>query len=528
MNDELNKALEQISDDHINEAAHYRKPRFLWLRAVAAVLAVVIAWTAIWAAFDFAPTIVNPKPTDPILQGPTLPTAPTSPSDPTQPTDPRPTIPSTPKPEYPTNLGDIQSPDTLQLTNLVAAPKYPEMVKCPVYEDYADYKDYNNALVQWYTCKGNQYNQPVGYADSLTDFWAKSIPEFLSGEGNRAYSPANVYLALAMLAEVTGGNSRQQVLDLLGVDSIEALRTQAGHVWNAHYSNDGKTTSLLANSLWLDGCYEFKDEAVQNLINNYFASVFNGDLGTEDMNEQLRAWINSQTGGLLQEQAKNLELSSESVFALASTIYFAADWEGGFNKDKTADGVFHCKDGDLTTAFMNKTITEGVYYWGEDFGAVRLGLSKGSMWLILPDEGKTVEDVLESGEYLQLTLSPNDWKNQKKIKINLSMPKFDISSQADLIEGMKNLGLTDVFNSHTANFTPMTDVEDLALGKIDHAVRVAIDEEGVIAAAYTVMDIPAGCVPTIPDKEIDFILDRPFLFTVSTSIPLFAGVVEQP
>ena len=120
MNDELNKALEQISDDHINEAAHYRKPRFLWLRAVAAVLALVICWTTIWAAFDFAPTIINPKPTEQISQNPT------------SPTEPRPTIPSTPKPEYPTNLGDIQSPDTLQLTNLVAAPKYPQMGQCPV------------------------------------------------------------------------------------------------------------------------------------------------------------------------------------------------------------------------------------------------------------------------------------------------------------------------------------------------------------------------------------------------------------
>lgn len=501
MNDELNKALEQISDDHINEAAHYRKPRFLWLRAVAAVLAVVIAWTAIWAIFDLTP----------------------SPDDST-----RPTILSGPKPEYPTNLGDIQSPDTLQLANLVAAPKYPEMVKCPVYEDYPDVRDYNNALNQWYTCKRNQYNQPAGYADSLTDFWAKSIPEFLSGEGNRAYSPANVYLALAMLAEVTGGNSRQQVLDLLRADSIEALRTQAGHVWNAHYSNDGKTTSLLANSLWLDDGYEFKDEAVQNLINNYFASVFNGDLGTEDMNEQLRAWINSQTGGLLQEQAKNLELSPDSVFALASTIYFAADWEGGFNKDQTADGVFHCKDGDLTTAFMNKTITFGIYYWGSNFGAVRLELSKGSIWLILPDEGETVEDILNSTEYLSMVQAPSKWENKKTIKINLSLPKFDISSQNDLISGMQQLGLTDVFNPCISDFTPITDADELCVGKIDHAVRVAIDEEGVVAAGYTVIEVYDTGMPIPPKNEIDFILDRPFLFMVNDDIPLFAGVVEQP
>ena len=47
---------------------------------------------------------------------------------------------------------------------------------------------------------------------------------FLGGkEGeNAAYSPVNVYMALAMLAELTDGASRQQILDLLGSDSLEA------------------------------------------------------------------------------------------------------------------------------------------------------------------------------------------------------------------------------------------------------------------------------------------------------------------
>ena len=493
MNEELNNALDQISDKHIDEAATHRRQRLPWFRAVAAVLAVVLCWTAIWAAFDFKRPIITPTPTVPTVSSP-----------------------------------DIQSPGSLQLTTLVAAPEYPQMVQCPVYEDYENYRDYSKALNAWYTDQRNHYNQPAGYADNLQDFWAKSIAQFLSGDGNRAYSPANVYLALAMLAEVSSGNSRQQVLDLLGADSIEALRTQARYVWNAQYCNDGKTTSVLANSLWLDDAYTFKDATVQNIVNHYYASVFNGDLGTDEMNQHLRDWINSQTSDLLQEHTKELELSTNSVFALVSTIYFAADWDSGFNKKKTADGIFHGENGDLTTTFMNKTITEGTYFWGEDFGAVRLPLSKGCMWLILPDEGKTVEDVLESSEYLQLTLSPSSWQNQKELKINLSVPKFDISSKADLIEGMKALGLTDVFDSNTANFTSMTDAEDLFLGKIEHAVRVAIDEEGLIAAAYTVMDFPALGMPTIPDDEIDFVLDRPFLFLVTKDIPLFAGVVEQP
>lgn len=498
MNEELNKALDQISDKHIDEAATRQRKGFPWIRSIAAVLALVIACTAVWAAF-----------------GGTKPIIPTESS-----------ISTDSKPEYPSNQGGIQSPSTLQLSNLVAGPAYPKMTPCPNYDDYDDYKDYSAALDLWNISRHTQYDQPVGYADNLNEFWQRSITQFLSGEGNRAYSPANVYMAMAMLAETTGGNSRKQILDLLGADSIEALRTQAGHVWNAQYCDDGQSTSLLANSLWLDDSYTFKYSAVHNLVNHYYASIFSGNLSSKEMSQQLQAWLNSQTGGLLQEQVKNQEFSEYAVFALASTIYFTAGWNEEFNPTQTADATFHCKDGNLTTAFMNKTIIFGTYYWGSNFGAVRLELTKGYMWLILPDEGYTVEDILKEDEYLSMALAPNRWKNQKKIILNLSLPKFDISSQADLIDGMKALGLSDIFNEHKSDFTPITDADKLVVDKIDHAVRVAIDEDGVVASAYTIIDMANGGMP--PENEIDFVLDRPFLFLVTDDVPLFAGVVEQP
>ena len=501
MNEELNKAMEQISDKHITEAvALQKKRRPYWIGAVAATLAVAIL-AGIFYTRGNHPTDV-----------------------------PRPTIQGAPHADIPTP-GDIQSPASLQLKSLAAGPVYPQMVPCPDYADYSDYKTYSNDLVKWERDQWKQYDQPDGYADSLDSFFKDSIQEFLTGDQNRAYSPLNVYLALAMLAETANGNSRQQLLDLLGADSIEELRTQAGHVWNAHYCNDGQTTSLLANSLWLDEQYTFKDDGVQTLADSYFASVFHGDLGSEPVDEDLRTWINTQTGGLLKEQAQNLKLDKNAVFALASTAYFRAGWDSEFSTSKTAEGIFHCEDADLTTEFMNKDITFGTYYRGTDFGAVRLALTgDNAMWLILPDEGKTVEDVLAGDEYWEMTQNPGSWQNKKVLTIHLSLPKFDISSQADLISGMKNLGIADVFNPNVSDFSTLTDAKDLAVGKIDHAARVAIDEEGVIAAAYTVIVNYAGAAPGFPEEEIDFVLDRPFLFMVTSRdhLPLFAGVVEQP
>ena len=73
-----------------------------------------------------------------------------------------------------------------------------------------------------------------------------------------------------------------------------------------------------------------------------------------------------------------------------------------------------------------------------------------------------------------------------------------------------------------------TDADGIFLDKAQHAARVTIDEEGCTAAAYTVMMAAGTAMP--PDEEVDFILDRPFLFVLSSldGLPLFAGVVNDP
>ena len=497
MNRKLTEALDEIRDKNIEEAEKPRKRRFYLIGTIAAILALAVAWTAIWGDLGL------PNPNRPTVQG---------------------------GEHTPVTPGTLQSPHTLQLANLAATPVYPVMEKAPKQEDYGD-SDYYDAYFRWEQQRRQYYNQHRGYADNLDRFFKQSIPQFLNGEENSTYSPLNVYLALAMLAETTAGESRDQLLELLGADSIEALQTQAGHVWNAHYCDDGETTSLLANSLWLDDAFPFEKNTVNTLSDSYYASVFHGDLGTKTMDEQLHAWLNAQTGGLLEEQVNGLEMDPATVFALASTAYFSAGWENGFSESKTTEDVFHCKDFDLNTQFMHDTIAFGTYYWGKDFGAVRLPLSgNNTMWLILPDEGKTVDEVLAGGEYWQMTQTPSDWKSQREMTVNLSLPKFDISSQTDLISGMKELGVTDIFDRHIADFTPLTPTNDLYVGKIDHAARVSIDEEGVTGAAYTVIMVEAGCAPSLPAKEIDFTLDRPFMFMVTRqySLPMFTGVVAQP
>ena len=364
---------------------------------------------------------------------------------------------------------------------------------------------------------------PEGCFEALT-------AQFLSGAGedNAVLSPVNIYMALAMLAELTDGESRGQLLDLIGAQDIEAVREQAQAIWRACSMDVEEIQSVLASSVWLRDDLGYVQETMDTLANTYYASSYRGEMGSGEINRAIQSWLNEQTRGLLEEQAATIETNPLTVLLLATTIYYSAQWTDEFNKAANYTDVFHAPSGDVDAEYMY-TGRFMEYYSGEGWGAVRLSLRYGNgMWFILPDEGVSVDALLEDEDVTRL-MSAGEADGGEYAMVYFSVPKFDIAAQLDLIGGLMELGVTDVFDSAVSDFTPMTtDTDGVFVSEATHAARVKIDEEGVEAAAFTV--ITADGAAAEPEREIYFTLDRPFLFAVSSQdgLPLFAGVVNRP
>lgn len=379
------------------------------------------------------------------------------------------------------------------------------------------------------------YREQAGdTAMGLSGFFTNSMAEILSGHNgeNAVYSPANLYMALSLSAELTGGTTRQQILDALGSANLQTHRTQTAEFWNACYRDDGDQT-LLANSLWLDNCISYHQSVMDTLSGSYYTSVYQGDLDSGKITTAIHNWVNKQTGGLLKDAVNDIAHTPETVLALYSTVYYRAMWteSSEFSKSKNTDGMFHSPNGDIACTYMNKEKYQTYYHWGNSFGAVSLGLKDGSqMWFILPDEGKTLEDVLADDTLSETLFRENfDATDSKYLKVNLTVPKFDIQVQGDLKDAVQALGITDIFSQQTADFSPsVTSDIPVWFTSVNQATRVAIDEKGVTAASY--IELPGAGAAMPPEEIIDFILDRPFLFVISNRycIPLFAGVVNQP
>lgn len=365
--------------------------------------------------------------------------------------------------------------------------------------------------------------------DTLYPFYKKTVAAFLEddGQSNSVYSPVNVYVALSMLAECAGGESRRQILDLLGTDDLGKLRETVNAVWLANEAETPIVTTSLANSIWMDQAVDFNEEVTKTLADSYHASSFSGELADAETNAALREWINDNTGGLLKSQTNDVEMTDDTMIALASTLYLKAAWGQAFDPDSTSKGTFYGADGGQSVDMMHQTLDGSVYY-GSGFKALAMEMEDcGSMFIFLPDEGITAGSLTSNEDVYQILRDRDGWRSAESGDVKLTLPKFDVSSSMQLIEKLEALGVTDIFGG-SADISPLSPEAGGYVSDILHAARVKADEEGVEAAAFTVSMVDTTAL--VEPQIIDFTVDRPFMFVMvgEDGTFLFTGIVNRP
>ena len=411
---------------------------------------------------------------------------------------------------------------------VVAEADYPDAVPYPEERgnwDELAYQAWKNNRTE---LRKKQY---AGYTEGMDAFVQSTAKMILGTEKteNVLYSPLNLYLTLSMLAEITEGESRAQILDALALDDVDELRRKVPALWTSNYCADGTMKSVFANSVWLNTSAYIREETVQTLAETYYASVYQGDVTDEAYTQAFRDWLSQNTDGLLENAAEGQAFSEETMLTLASAVDFSAEWMNGFSAEATESGVFHASSGDVFCEFMYKE-TDEHYYWGENFAAIRLNFNgaNGEMWFILPDEDVNAADLLNDPEVS--ALYQGGVTNSEYLEVHMKIPKFDISADLELSESLQTLGITAVFDPKTADFSPFVSETDgeLWVNQADHAVRLAIDEEGCRAAAFTTISV--AMAPPPPDETVKITFDRPFLFVVTGNddTVLFMGIVNDP
>ena len=382
-----------------------------------------------------------------------------------------------------------------------------------------------NAHYTWYESHLAKIQTTSELAPGMDKYYSSVMAELLkSQDENTVCSPLNTYIAFAMLAEVSDGDSRKQVLDMLGASDMETLRNNVKALWESNYADTPLLTSLLGNSLWLNSSMNYNEDTLKQLADQYYASSFRGNPGSAEMDDELRKWTDEHTGKLLTEYTKDMSLDPQTAMELVSTIYYKAQWQNLFDPEQTTKETFHGTKADQTVDMMHLDTTLSAYQ-SDKYTAVSLPLTdSGAMYFYLPKEGTDVNELAADPTIFQ-ALRAEETAIHPSVK--LSVPKFKVSGKQDLRDMLSKLGVTDVLDPSKADFSALTtDSKDLFLSKVDHAAVVEIDENGVTGAAYTAM---AVCGSVMPQDTLELVLDRPFMFAVTgwDGSVLFTGVVRN-
>ena len=352
-------------------------------------------------------------------------------------------------------------------------------------------------------------------------FANRTLGRIFADSENRVYSPISLYAALSMLTEMTAGETKQQVMELLGAADSETLRQTVRDLWMSVYLDDGRSVCRLANGAFLRENADVKQEAVDALADWYYASTYRVPMGTAEADEAIASWLNQNTGGLLSQETRDIQTEVDNLLRLYNTIYYKSSWRDAFESSRTKQDTFTAADGSAQKVdFMHRT-ESGSYRKGDGYTAAPRSLNYGRMVFVLPDEGVTPESLLQRQGFL--TELAGDYNAAELV---WSVPKFDVKSSTGLNEALRSLGVTGAFDGTKADFTPLTD-NGAVVDSVMQAARVKIDEDGVEAAAYTELVCADSAMMEVP-PTVEMELDRPFLFVIFdyNNVPLFVGTVN--
>lgn len=355
---------------------------------------------------------------------------------------------------------------------------------------------------------------------------------------SRIISPLGVSCMLGMLNDGADGGTATEIQDAMGMQNSD--KASVNNYFSNLYANlpkvDPNVELNIANALFVDKSIKILSSFVKVMTTSYGAVVQQLDFSDPSAISAINKWCEKQTKG---EVNNILDETSNDAFAyLLNAVFFKASWTDKFNSEDTRDETFTRENGTTVSLPMMNRQAKVLYTKAPNYSAICLPYSSGAfnMYVLLPDEGVSVDDVVSS-------LSAQGWEKQKEKMSNIvedvyvnedgqaytteagryiyiKIPRFTAVFNTDMTIPLQNMGINKAFTEN-AEFPFISD-QKLPLAAIRQQTRIVVDEEGTKTAAVAASDIVTEAF-TAP---LTFYANSPFLYLIqenTSGIILFAG-----
>ncbi|TDC66122.1 serpin family protein [Streptomyces hainanensis] len=334
--------------------------------------------------------------------------------------------------------------------------------------------------------------------------------------GDFACSPAGLWLALTAVAGGAAGATAAELRGLLGVAGQDAAAAAT-----AVARRLGRCDALSAvTGVW----------ARTPLYRAYRESLPDigfGQLGPEAAAE-LDRWVRAASGGMVERLP--VTLSPDVLLVLVNVLAFRARWESPFAPAATRPAPFTDAGGQRHEVPTMRTFLSPADAWrvaGDggpvDVAQLRCAVGAGEgrpavVRCVLGAPGAPAASVLPAA-----WAAPGARAGVVADRVRVLLPRLTLRSRLAVLPHLSALGVR-LATSELADFSALSP-EPLSVGEVAQECVVALAEEGVRAAAVTVVPMAAGAAPR-PARVHELAFDRPFGVVVldgEGSVPLFTA-----
>ena len=351
--------------------------------------------------------------------------------------------------------------------------------------------------------------------------------------GNFIFSPSSIRKALALACLGAKGNTRAELAKAMRFSPDSPVFLDHWKKLTGRLQTIGKSKKLSiegADALFIQEGYPFSGDYMEKAETVFGAELKPVDFASGDALSKMDEWISQKTRGLIKNAIPPELVTADSRMFILDTIFFKGEWADPFETELTKDEPFFPSGGERVMAKMMHAHSYYGYSENESFQILELPYSQGlNMIVVLPLKKDAKKSDWEN-------LDPEDLDHQLKRmeekEVELAFPKFDCTSNLNLLKTCQALGIKDAFSEISADFSGITDEERLYVSGIRQKAKITVDEKGTVAAAVTYDGVaPVEAIPEEPPKPIQFIADHPFAYLITDSASgtvLFMGRVENP
>ncbi len=397
-----------------------------------------------------------------------------------------------------------------------------------------------------YNYRDTQSEGYRAFKEKLTGFSARLSESLAKKEAkeneNIAFSPLSIELCLGLGIRGASGETREQMLDAMGVDYEtfnQYYKLYFNEAWREYYNESRELVAqnLLTNSIWIDDGINLKEEGLNALRDDYYCYSFETDFDkkNKEANQAIQDFIKEKTKGLLNPE---LNLPTETLFVLMNTLYLKDIWNEAGNDLQFASNSYRFTNDDRSIS--KKQLLQGHSLSGramqeEDYVSFFTQTANGlTLTFIKPNEGKGVKEVFTAETIAKVTDFDNyvyeDSVKKERYHTTCIFPEFKADSDIELIPIFQHdFGVTDLFDINRCDFGNLLDTP-VYCEDFRHIATLDVTKTGIEGAAVTYMAVCGASAPdeTYTDIYENFIVDRSFGFVLSYhDINLFSGIVTN-